>query len=85
MPNVSRSGAYESLCVTSVTITLNDLISILEKYRYIDDSSPKETLYIKFTNDKLQAKDTTTYHTVDGGIIALDVDEEGNVFGLEII
>ena len=70
-----------------MTITLDDLISILEKHRQIDDeTSPRETLYIKFTDSKgLKAKDTATYHLVNGGIVALDIDQNEEVFGLEII
>jgi uncharacterized protein YuzE len=68
-----------------MTISLDDLISILEKHCQADDSSPRETLYIKFTDSELQTKNTTTYHIVDGGIVALDIDGAGEVFGLEII
>ena len=68
-----------------MNINLEDLINILMKYREVGEPTPRETLYIKFAGDKLVSKETITYHTTEGGIVALDTTEDGEVFGLEII
>lgn len=46
-----------------------------------------EPVYIAFRTQQSvrQAKDTITYHSTDGGLIAVDLDVNGQVLGIEIV
>ena len=69
-----------------MTLTHEELIRLLESASsWGDDTSPREALYIGFTSDKGLTKNTVTYHTRAGGLLAVNVDESGKVVGIEIV
>ncbi|MHB0972581.1 MAG: hypothetical protein ACYC7A_20335 [Thermoanaerobaculia bacterium] len=49
------------------------------------DTSPRQALGIDFATEPFKAFDTITYHTAAGGILAIDVDQQGKVLSIEII
>lgn len=61
------------------------LVELLIKHlSWSDDTSPREALYIEFPSTHRKVKDTITYHTADSSLVAIDIDEEGRVLGIEI-
>jgi hypothetical protein len=49
-----------------------------------EDVEPNENLYIQFISEPKSNGETITYHTIAGGLIVLDLYENGTVVGLEI-
>ena len=69
-----------------MVIPVDALIELLTKYGrdYFKGVSPREALYVAYS-DKRQAADTITYETTDGGTLAIDVDSNGIVLGIELL
>jgi uncharacterized protein YuzE len=43
---------------------------------------------VKFGGDEVtqrKAKETVTFHTADGSVVAIDVNDRGEVLGIEIV
>ncbi len=68
-------------------ITFSTLAAFLaEQYPWDrNDTPPTQALAVKFAEDHMTAKDSITYHTVGGEILVLDVDDKGEVIGVEIV
>lgn len=63
----------------------DDLIDLLMKHSVSAERLPSEAFGIDFATDPFKAHDTITYHTAAGGILAIDVDKDGEVLSIEII
>lgn len=69
-----------------MTIDFEKLVDILMKESsWQGDTSPREALYVEFHSDERKVKDTISYHHTDGGLVAIDINEKGEVLGIEII
>jgi hypothetical protein len=66
-------------------IEFDTLIRILTEHGSWGSTSPTEALYVKFGNGKREVKDTVTYHTRDGTLVAIDIDENDLVLGIELV
>jgi hypothetical protein len=66
-------------------IKYDDLVELLRDHPSASEVSPRQALYLQFTSEPRQVKDTVTYHSTDDFIVVLDIDEEGKVLGIEIV
>lgn len=69
-----------------MTIPFDNLIELLTKYghEYFQDVSPREALYISYPSERRAVK-TITYQTADDGTLAIDVNDDGVVLGIEML
>jgi hypothetical protein len=68
-----------------VTIKFDELVELLKNHPLGREVPPKETLYLEFHSPHRRIKDTVTYHSTDDSIVALDINEDGKVLGIEIV
>ncbi len=66
-------------------IKLDNLIDILMRTAsWGDNPSPQESLGIDFDSGDQVSKTTVTYHTADGGLLVIDLNDSGKAIGIEI-
>ena len=69
-----------------MTIKYEDLVLILKsKEKWRGEVSPREPLYIEFQTSERKASDTTTYQTTEGLTVAIDLNKDEEVIGVEIV
>ena len=69
-----------------MTIDCDALIEILAKHgSEREDTPPREAPYSRFGGGERKVKETVTYHAADGTLVAIDLGEEENVLGIEIV
>jgi hypothetical protein len=68
-----------------VIIQLEELHTLLEHSGLsFGDTSPSEAVAIKFVAPPRHVSDSVTYHTASGGLLVIDVDDEGKAIGIEM-
>lgn len=60
-------------------------VLVEKNYSFIGDVSPREALAIKFGSQPRKYKETIVYITVDGSRLAIDLDDKGEVLGIEVV
>ena len=71
----------------SLQIKWEPLVSLLGTHgaEFFHGVTPREALYIDFTEDGGGNRNTMTYETAIGGRLVVEVDEDGKVLGIEVI